>query len=70
MKLKKNDYQGLRKAGIKAINAKILELLTDYNKTMLSKMKNELKNLREGALTKRALATLKTIRAELREETK
>ena len=67
MKLRKNDYQELRKGGIKAIDAKILELLTDYGKTMMLKMKNELKNLREGAQTRLAIAKLKTIRAELKE---
>lgn len=67
MKLRKNDYQELRKGGIKAIDAKIIELLSDYSKTMMSKMKNELKNPREGALTRLAIAKLKTIRAELKE---
>ncbi|MEI8232575.1 MAG: hypothetical protein WCG44_02415 [bacterium] len=67
MKLRKNDYQELRKGGIGAIDAKILELLTDYGKTMMLKMKNELKNLREGAQTRLAIAKLKTIRAELKE---
>lgn len=67
MKLRKNDYQELRKGGIKAIDAKIIELLSDYSKTMMSKMKNELKNPREGALIRRAIAKLKTIRVELKE---
>lgn len=67
MKLRKNDYQELRKGGIKAIDAKIIELLSDYSKTMMLKMKNELKNPREGALTRLAIAKLKTIRAELKE---
>lgn len=66
-KLRKNDYLELRKGGIKAIDAKILELSADYDKTMMIKMKNELKNLREPGLTRRAIATLKTIRAELKE---
>lgn len=67
MKLRKNDYQELRKGGLKAIDAKIIELLTDLGKTSMLKMKNELKNLREPGLTKRALATLKTIRSEMEE---
>lgn len=67
MKLRKNDYQELRKGGIAAIDAKILELVNDYAKTMMSKMKNELKNLREGSVTRTAIAKLKTIRAELKE---
>jgi ribosomal protein L29 len=66
-KLRKNDYLELRKGGIAAIDAKILELLADYSKTMMTKMKNELKNLREGSITRRAIATLKTIKAELKE---
>jgi ribosomal protein L29 len=66
MKLRKNDYQELRKGGVKAIDAKILELNKDYLKTMMLKMKNELKNLREGAVTRLAIAKLKTIRAELK----
>jgi ribosomal protein L29 len=66
-KLRKNDYQELRKGGIAAIDVKILELLADYGKTKMLKMKNELKNLREGAVTRLAIAKLKTIRAELKE---
>ena len=67
MKLRKNDYLELRKLGIKAINAKIIELKQDYSKNMILKMKNELKNLRELATTKRAVAKLKTMLAELKE---
>ncbi len=67
MKLRKNDYQELRKGGLKAIDAKLLELVADLGKTKLSVMKNELKNLREATVTRRAIATLKTIRAELKE---
>lgn len=67
MKLRKNDYQELRKGGIKAIDAKLIELVADLGKTKLSVMKNELKNLREASVTRRAIATLKTIRAELKE---
>lgn len=67
MKLRKNDYQELRKSGIKAIDAKILELATDYDKTMMSKMKNELKNPRELRVGRLAIARLKTIRTELKE---
>ncbi|MFZ2199946.1 MAG: hypothetical protein WAV40_04110 [Microgenomates group bacterium] len=66
MKLRKNDYTELRKGGLKAIDAKLAELSVDYTKTMILKMKNELKNLRALGLTKRAIATLKTIRAELK----
>lgn len=64
MKLRKNDYQEIRKGGIVAIDAKLVELAADYAKTMMSKMKNELKNLKEGAVTRKAIAILKTIRAE------
>ncbi len=67
MKLRKNDYQELRKGGLKAIEAKLSELSGELIKIKLLKMKNELKNLREAGLTKRAIATLKTIRAELKE---
>jgi ribosomal protein L29 len=66
MKLRKNDYTELRKSGLKAIDAKLAELSVDYTKNMVLKMKNELKNLRELAVTRRAIATLKTIRAELK----
>jgi ribosomal protein L29 len=66
-KLRKNDYIDFRKGGIKAIDVKILELLADYSKTMMLKMKNELKNLREPGMTRRAIATLKTIKSELKE---
>ena len=67
MKLRKNDYQELRKGGVAAIDAKLLELAADYGKTMMLKMKNELKNLREASITRLAIAKLKTIRAELKE---
>lgn len=66
MKLRKNDYQELRKGGIKAIDAKLVELAADQSKTLMLKMKNELKNLRESSLTRRAIAKLKTIKAELK----
>ena len=66
MKLRKNDYQEIKKGGIKAIDAKILELLADMAKTNMLKMKNELKNLREPGMTRRAIAKLKTMRAELK----
>lgn len=67
MKLKKNDYLELRKGGVKAIDAKLAELAGNLTTTKLSQMKNELKNPREASLTRRAIAILKTIRAELKE---
>lgn len=67
MKLRKNDYQELRKGGVKAIDAKLVELSVDYTKNTTLKMKNELKNTRELALTRRAIAKLKTIRGEVKE---
>jgi ribosomal protein L29 len=67
MKLRKNDYQELRKGGIKAIDAKLVELATELVRTTMLKMKNELKNLKEPSMTKTAIAKLKTIRAELKE---
>ena len=66
MKLRKNDYQEIIKGGIKAIDAKLLELLADYSKTNMLKMKNELKNLREPGLIRRAIAKLKTMRTQLK----
>ncbi|PIS18073.1 hypothetical protein COT54_01235 [Candidatus Collierbacteria bacterium CG09_land_8_20_14_0_10_46_12] len=66
-KLRKNDYQELRKAGIAAIDAKILELLVEHDKTMMLKMKNELKNPRALAVIHLAIAKLKTIKTELKE---
>lgn len=67
MKLRKNDYQELRKAGLKAIDAKLTELSAEYAKTTLLKMKNELKNLRQPGAILKAIAKLKTIRAEQKE---
>ena len=66
MKLRKNDYQELRKGGVKAIDAKLKELATEMSKTLMLKMKNELKNLRESGAIRKAVAKLKTIRAELK----
>lgn len=67
MKLKKNDYQELRKGGLKAVDAKLVELGASLAATQMTQMKNELKNPREARVTRRAIATLKTIRAELKE---
>lgn len=66
-KLRKNDYQEVRKGGIKAVDAKLAELSTSLAATKLAQMKNELKNPREASVTRRAIAILKTIRAELKE---
>jgi len=67
MKLKKNDYQEIRKGGLKAVDAKLVELSVSLSATKMQQMKNELKNPREASVTRRAIATLKTIRAELKE---
>lgn len=67
MKLKKNDYLELRKGGLKAVSAKLVELSTSLAATKMAQMKNELKNPREAGVTRRAIATLKTIEAELKE---
>jgi len=67
MKLRKNDYTELRKGGIKAIDAKLIELAADNAKTLMLKMKNELKTPRAFGATRTAIAKLKTIRAELKE---
>lgn len=66
MKLRKNDYTTLRAGGQKAVAAKLIELADDYTKTKVLKMKNELKNLRALSSIRRAIATLKTISAELK----
>ena len=66
-KLRKNDYIELRKGGIKAVDAKLVELAASMTATKLAQMKNELKNPRQASVTRRAIATLKTIRAELKE---
>jgi hypothetical protein len=55
MKLRKNDYLELRKGGLKAIDAKLLELATKQDETTMLKMKNELKNPREDSVTRRAM---------------
>lgn len=66
MKLRKNDYQELRKGGLVAVEAKLTELGASMAATKLAQMKNELKNPREVSMTRRAIATLKTIRTELK----
>jgi ribosomal protein L29 len=65
-KLRKNDYQELRKGGLKAMDAKLVELKSDLEKTLMLKMKNELKNLKEGKITKIAIAKINTMKAELK----
>lgn len=67
MKLRKNDYLALRKSGIAAIDAKILELRLDIQTNEMLKMKNELKNTSAIALSRTAIAKLNTIKAELKE---
>lgn len=67
MKLKKNDYIELRKSGLAAIQAKMTELRVEYGKLRELKMKNELKNFREPALVRRAIAKLMTIAGQLKE---
>lgn len=69
MKLRQNDYQELRKGGLQALEAKLHELANEQARVFELKMKNELKNLREGTTIRRAIAKLKTIRAELKETT-
>lgn len=66
MKLKKNDYQELRKSGLLAVEAKILELEKDQAQTQLLKMKNDLKNPRQTKINRNSLAKLKTIQTELK----
>jgi ribosomal protein L29 len=67
MKLKKTDYLELRKAGLAAIQSKMTELRAEYGKLRELKMKNELKNFREPALVRRAIAKLMTIAGQLKE---
>ncbi len=66
MKLRKNDYQDLRKSGLQAVEAKLKELRLDYAASTLKKMKNDLKDLRAPGNTRRAIARLMTISTELR----
>ena len=67
LKLKKNDFIELRKGGLAAIQTKITELRSEYGKLTELKMKNELKNFREPALIRRAIAKLMTIAGQLKE---
>ena len=67
MKLKKNDLIELRKGGKDVLVAKILELKLEYAKSMSKKLHNELKNLRELGIMRRAIAQLKTIAHEIKE---
>lgn len=68
IKLRKNDYLELRKAGVVAIDAKLSQLKEEIIHSTVLKMKNELKNLKELKIMKSAVAKLKTIRAELKGE--
>lgn len=67
MKLKKNDLSELRKGGPAALSAKLVELRSEYAKLLRLKMKNELKNLREPALVRRAIAKVMTVIDEFKE---
>lgn len=67
MKLKKNDYIELRKSGLAAIQAKLVELRAEYGKLRELKMKNELKNFREPSGVRRMIAKLMTIAGQLKE---
>ena len=66
MKLRKNDYIDLRKGGLTAVAAKLVELQDELHKSLVSKMKNELKNMKEQKNLKNAISKLKTIEHELR----
>lgn len=67
MKLKRNDFIELRKSGLSAMKAKLLELHAEYDKLVQLKMKNELKNLREPGAVRRAIAKIMTIAGQLKE---
>ena len=67
MKLRRNEIIELKKGGKEALVAKLLELKVEYAKIVNTKMHNELKNLRELSITRRAIAQLKTIAHEIKE---
>lgn len=65
MKLRKNDLIELKKAGQKAILAKLAELKRELSKTKLEASRGKVKNLKAAKLLRRNLARLKTIQSEL-----
>lgn len=67
LKLRKNDLIELKKGGLVALAAKLKELQVESLRLAGLKMKNELKNLREPSIIRRATAQLKTIAGQLKE---
>lgn len=65
MKLKTNDLQELKKAGIPAITAKLTELRLDLAGETLKLTRGELKDLHSTRITRRAIAQLETIKQQL-----
>lgn len=61
MKLKKNELIELAKLGEKAISGKIAEAQKELAAFKLNKARGKVKNLREGKITRRAIAVLKTL---------
>lgn len=65
MKLKRNDFVELRKGGLQALTAKLEELKVQYVQLTSNKLHNELKNVRELAALRRAIAKIKTMMSEV-----
>ncbi|KKU46166.1 MAG: hypothetical protein UX62_C0001G0013 [Microgenomates group bacterium GW2011_GWA2_46_7] len=67
MKLRKNDLLEIQKGGKVAILAKLVEFKAERAKLAGLKMKNELKNLREPKIIRRAVAELHTLLSQIKE---
>ncbi len=67
LKLRHNDVLELRKGGIKAVTAKLLELNSARLASQKSKLSKELKNPKEHKIIRRSLAQLHTLVTSLKE---
>ena len=67
MKLRKNGLLEIKKGGLTAIVAKLTQLQVERAKLAGLKMKNELKNLREPKVIRRAIAQLQTLISQVKE---
>ena len=61
MKLKKNEIKEIVKLGEKSISGKIAEAEKELAKFYLESKRGKVKNLREGKMTRRVIAVLKTM---------
>jgi len=66
MKMKKNELKELIALGVEAISGKILEAETELANFRLELSRGQIKNLRQGKMTRLTIARLKTALAAIK----